>query len=96
MADHIARNGADFEATVKQKNANNPQFAFLYNGEGSVYYQQVLPEFEMMMRFLCFLSGIGKTPGSSGSQSSASGPLVAKKNLKGLTWPNHIQMIFRD
>ncbi|CAK9095917.1 unnamed protein product [Durusdinium trenchii] len=42
MADHIARNGADFEATVKQKNANNPQFAFLYNGEGSVYYQQVL------------------------------------------------------
>jgi len=42
MADHIARNGSDFEATVKQKNVNNPQFAFLYNGEGSEYYQQVL------------------------------------------------------
>ncbi|CAJ1352137.1 unnamed protein product [Effrenium voratum] len=42
MADHIARNGADFESTVKQKNASNPQFAFLYNGEGSEYYQQVL------------------------------------------------------
>ena len=67
------RNGSDFEATVKQKNVNNPQcspeianmlcsaavsfraggflysvqktetvrFAFLYNGEGSEYYQQV-------------------------------------------------------
>ncbi|CAE8626128.1 unnamed protein product [Polarella glacialis] len=42
MADHIARNGVDFESTVKQKNASNPQFAFLYSGEGSEYYQQVL------------------------------------------------------
>ncbi|CAE7297987.1 unnamed protein product [Symbiodinium pilosum] len=42
MADHIARNGAEFETTVKQKNASNPQFAFLYNGEGAEYYQQVL------------------------------------------------------
>ncbi|CAE7443982.1 Cherp [Symbiodinium natans] len=40
MADHIARNGADFETTVKQKNASNPQFSFLYNGEGAEYYQQ--------------------------------------------------------
>jgi len=42
MADHISRNGADFENTVKAKNANNPQFGFLYTGEGSEYYQQVL------------------------------------------------------
>eukprot|EP00930_Biecheleria_cincta_P006789 TRINITY_DN10785_c0_g1_i1.p1 TRINITY_DN10785_c0_g1~~TRINITY_DN10785_c0_g1_i1.p1 ORF type:complete len:533 (+),score=85.57 TRINITY_DN10785_c0_g1_i1:75-1601(+) len=42
MADHIARNGPDFEATVKQKNASNPQFAFLYGGEGNNYYQQCL------------------------------------------------------
>eukprot|EP00439_Symbiodinium_sp_Y106_P038925 s4767_g4.t1 len=42
MADHIARNGSDFETTVKQKNASNPQFSFLYSGEGAEYYQQVL------------------------------------------------------
>jgi len=42
MAEHIARNGPDFENTVKQKNVNNSQFAFLYNGEGADYYNVVL------------------------------------------------------
>jgi hypothetical protein len=42
MAEHIARNGSDFENTVKVKNVNNVQFAFLYGGEGSDYYQHVL------------------------------------------------------
>lgn len=42
MAEHIARNGQEFEATVKQKNLSNPQFAFLHGGEGSDYYQQLL------------------------------------------------------
>lgn len=42
MAEHVARNGPDFEATVKAKNAGNPQFGFLTNGEGSEYYQQLL------------------------------------------------------
>lgn len=42
MAEHIARNGPEFEATVRQKNTNNPQFAFLFSGEGSEYYQHVL------------------------------------------------------
>lgn len=42
MAEHISRNGPDFETTVRQKNVNNPQFAFLYNGEGAEYYSQVL------------------------------------------------------
>lgn len=42
MAEHIARNGPEFEATVKQKNVNNPQFMFLYSGEGAEYYTQVL------------------------------------------------------
>lgn len=42
MAQHIAQNGPDFETTVMQKNVNNPQFAFLYEGEGTEYYKQVL------------------------------------------------------
>eukprot|EP00928_Gymnodinium_smaydae_P023589 TRINITY_DN19410_c0_g2_i1.p2 TRINITY_DN19410_c0_g2~~TRINITY_DN19410_c0_g2_i1.p2 ORF type:complete len:491 (+),score=109.77 TRINITY_DN19410_c0_g2_i1:104-1474(+) len=42
MAEHIARNGAEFEQTVRQKNMSNPQFAFLYGGEGSDYYAQAL------------------------------------------------------
>jgi len=42
MAEHIARNGPDFESTVRLKNAANPQFAFLYNGEGAEYYSEVL------------------------------------------------------
>uniref|UniRef100_A0A7S1RVK3 CID domain-containing protein n=1 Tax=Alexandrium catenella TaxID=2925 RepID=A0A7S1RVK3_ALECA len=44
MAEHISRNGPDFEATVRQKNVSNPQFAFLYKGEGSEYYAQVLAQ----------------------------------------------------
>lgn len=44
MAEHIARNGPEFEHTVKTKNANNPQFAFLYAGEGADYYQHKLAE----------------------------------------------------
>lgn len=42
MAEHIARNGIEFESTVKAKNVNNPQFAFLYGGDGSEHYQQML------------------------------------------------------
>lgn len=45
MAEHIARNGPDFENTVRQKNVSNPQFVFLYSGEGSEYYQHVLAGF---------------------------------------------------
>jgi len=45
MAEHIARNGHEFEHTVRQKNVNNPQFAFLYHGEGSEYYQQILTSY---------------------------------------------------
>jgi len=42
MAEHVARNGPEFETTVKAKNAGNPHFAFLAGGEGSEYYQQLL------------------------------------------------------
>lgn len=42
MAEHIARNGPEFEATVRQKNTSNPQFAFLFSGQGSEYYKHVL------------------------------------------------------
>lgn len=42
MAEHVAKNGQDFENTVRGKNANNPQFQFLTGGEGSEYYQALL------------------------------------------------------
>ena len=42
MAEHVAKNGQDFENTVRGKNANNPQFQFLSGGEGSEYYQALL------------------------------------------------------
>eukprot|EP00746_Dinoflagellata_sp_MGD_P166477 gnl/MRDRNA2_/MRDRNA2_96376_c0_seq1.p1 gnl/MRDRNA2_/MRDRNA2_96376_c0~~gnl/MRDRNA2_/MRDRNA2_96376_c0_seq1.p1 ORF type:complete len:493 (-),score=104.25 gnl/MRDRNA2_/MRDRNA2_96376_c0_seq1:86-1564(-) len=43
MAEHITKNGPGFEGMVKQKNVNNPQFAFLYPaGEGHSYYEQML------------------------------------------------------
>ncbi|CAK9026703.1 Hypothetical protein SCF082_LOCUS17620 [Durusdinium trenchii] len=42
MAEHVAKNGVDFETTVRGKNAQNPQFQFLLGGEGSEYYQALL------------------------------------------------------
>lgn len=42
IAEHVARNGADFEHTIRVKNESNPQFSFLFHGEGSEYYQQTL------------------------------------------------------
>ena len=42
MAEHVAKNGPDFENTIRGKNANNPQFQFLAGGEGSEYYQALL------------------------------------------------------
>ena len=42
MAEHVAKNGQDFENTVRGKNSNNPQFQFLAGGEGSEYYQALL------------------------------------------------------
>lgn len=64
MAEHISRNGPDFELTVKSKNVSNPQFAFLYNGEGSEYYRQVLGSHR---------SGGGGGASSAGPSQAAAG-----------------------
>ena len=42
MAEHVSKNGPEFENTVRSKNAQNPQFQFLVGGEGSEYYQALL------------------------------------------------------
>eukprot|EP00927_Polykrikos_kofoidii_P021984 TRINITY_DN20655_c0_g1_i1.p1 TRINITY_DN20655_c0_g1~~TRINITY_DN20655_c0_g1_i1.p1 ORF type:complete len:494 (+),score=97.19 TRINITY_DN20655_c0_g1_i1:389-1870(+) len=42
LAEHVGRNGIEFEHTVRQKNASNTQFAFLAGGEGAEYYSQLL------------------------------------------------------
>lgn len=42
MAEHVSRAGSDFESSVKAKNADNPQFTFLFSGEGAEYYQALI------------------------------------------------------
>eukprot|EP00746_Dinoflagellata_sp_MGD_P124535 gnl/MRDRNA2_/MRDRNA2_59138_c0_seq3.p1 gnl/MRDRNA2_/MRDRNA2_59138_c0~~gnl/MRDRNA2_/MRDRNA2_59138_c0_seq3.p1 ORF type:complete len:567 (-),score=112.32 gnl/MRDRNA2_/MRDRNA2_59138_c0_seq3:58-1725(-) len=42
MADHVLRNGPQFEAMVTEKNRSNAQFSFMHGGEGALYYQQIL------------------------------------------------------
>ena len=42
MAEHVSKNGPDFENTVRSKNGQNPQFQFLVGGEGSEYYLALL------------------------------------------------------
>jgi len=38
LAQFVARNGPDFENMTKQKQKNNPRFAFLFGGENYAYY----------------------------------------------------------
>lgn len=38
MAEHVSKNGTDFESTVRLKSGGNPSFGFLFDGEGSRYY----------------------------------------------------------
>lgn len=38
----VARNGPDFEASVKTKEASNPKFAFLFGGPYHAYYKWML------------------------------------------------------
>lgn len=44
FAAYIAKNGPQAEEAEKNRNYNNPRFAFLFNGEGSQYYQYRLAQ----------------------------------------------------
>lgn len=39
LANFVARNGPEFEQMTKQKQRDNPKFAFLFGGENFNYYQ---------------------------------------------------------
>uniref|UniRef100_A0A914V3Q6 SURP motif domain-containing protein n=1 Tax=Plectus sambesii TaxID=2011161 RepID=A0A914V3Q6_9BILA len=39
LAVFVVKNGTEFEEMTRQKQANNPRFAFLFGGEHSQYYQ---------------------------------------------------------
>ncbi|CAF5192833.1 unnamed protein product, partial [Rotaria magnacalcarata] len=39
LASFVARNGPEFEVATRQKQENNPKFAFLRGGEYQHYYQ---------------------------------------------------------
>ena len=42
LAEYTVRNGPAFEQQVQAKQGENPEYAFLNNGEGSAYYQWCL------------------------------------------------------
>lgn len=42
FAKFVAKNGPEFESMTKQKQADNPRFAFLYGGPLFAYYQSKL------------------------------------------------------
>lgn len=67
MAEHLSKNGPGFETMVKAKNANNPQFSFLYSGEGHEYFQQVLAQ----MRSGTFNTGPSSAPTAPSSSGSS-------------------------
>jgi hypothetical protein len=39
IADVIARRGKEFEAWIKERRRDNPQYAFLYEGPGHTYFE---------------------------------------------------------
>lgn len=53
LAQFVARNGPEFEQMTKQKQKDNPQFAFLFGGQHYNYYQyRVTTE---QIRTFCFI-----------------------------------------
>lgn len=94
MAEHIARNGPDFEATVRAKNVSNPQFAFLYAGEGADYYSQLLAAYRGTPVApsggdsgaavqTSAASMMARSPGSSGQTTAAGAMPSLSEMLKG-------------
>ena len=51
LALYVCRNGAAFEEIVRKKEAANPAFSFLNNGQHSPYYRWIL---------FCFRNGYSK------------------------------------
>lgn len=39
LTEFVARNGSQFEEMMRQKQNGNPEFAFLFGGEGSPFYR---------------------------------------------------------
>jgi hypothetical protein len=39
IADVIARRGKEFEAWIKERRRDNPQYSFLYEGQGHEYFE---------------------------------------------------------
>eukprot|EP00124_Ichthyophonus_hoferi_P005611 Ihof_evm3s862 gene=Ihof_evmTU3s862 len=44
LASYVARNGPEFENATREKQANNPKFAFLSGGENHAYYRWCVEE----------------------------------------------------
>eukprot|EP00929_Paragymnodinium_shiwhaense_P068476 TRINITY_DN34443_c0_g1_i3.p1 TRINITY_DN34443_c0_g1~~TRINITY_DN34443_c0_g1_i3.p1 ORF type:complete len:393 (-),score=67.74 TRINITY_DN34443_c0_g1_i3:119-1297(-) len=61
MAEHVARNGVEFEQNMKQKNASNPQFAFMFGSEGGEYYTHLLQAYRGSAAAQMYGGGAGQT-----------------------------------
>ena len=44
LGKYVAKNGADFQALIQQKQAGNPEYAFLFGGEWYVLERAVAAE----------------------------------------------------
>ncbi|CAD6335774.1 unnamed protein product [Miscanthus lutarioriparius] len=42
LVEYIAKNGPDFEAMIRDKQHDNPDYAFVFGGEGHAYYRYML------------------------------------------------------
>ena len=42
LAGYVKRNGAEFQRHIKDKQLGNPEYSFLFGGDGSDYYRFVL------------------------------------------------------
>mmetsp|Transcript_32226 Transcript_32226/g.68802 ORF Transcript_32226/g.68802 Transcript_32226/m.68802 type:complete len:500 (+) Transcript_32226:102-1601(+) len=67
LSGHVARSGPDFEQNIKTKHAKNPQFSFLFGGEGSDYYQALLTSKRPAGSSPSAGSNASRTPASTGS-----------------------------
>jgi hypothetical protein len=74
LAQYVAQSNGAMEATVRERQRTNPNFAFLFGGDGASYYQECLRKFTQAARPSTGGSGgFGSGGGGFGSGSGGFG-----------------------
>ena len=77
LARYVAQSNGAMEATVRERQRDNPEFAFLFGGEGAAYYTECLQKFSGSG------GGGGGGRGGSGGKLRLPGPDVRKASSSG-------------